>query len=96
MWNQWSDTRLTITLVYSKKVFVIDKVSKEYYSLRFLLIILSAMFLLIAIVIKLTSKGSIFSKQQGVRYRVRFFACPEFRTMVKNAKELKQTFFAFE
>jgi exopolysaccharide biosynthesis polyprenyl glycosylphosphotransferase len=53
------------------------------------LIILSPVFLLISILIKLSSKGPVFFHQERVSTYGRRFYVHKFRTMVENAEELK-------
>ena len=55
-----------------------------------ILIIWSPVILAIAIVVKLTSKGPVFFKQERVGLRGRRFYMYKFRTMVQNAEELKE------
>jgi lipopolysaccharide/colanic/teichoic acid biosynthesis glycosyltransferase len=52
------------------------------------LILLSPVFLAVAIAIKLTSKGPVFFTQQRFGYRRRLFSIYKFRSMVWNAPEL--------
>ncbi len=54
------------------------------------LIFLSPFFLLIALIIKLTSKGPVFYSQQRVGLNGRCFRLYKFRTMVEGADELKK------
>jgi exopolysaccharide biosynthesis polyprenyl glycosylphosphotransferase len=54
-----------------------------------LLFMLSPLFLTIAIIIKLTSKGPVVFKQKRVGLHGRQFYIYKFRTMVQNAEELK-------
>ncbi|GAB4322968.1 MAG: sugar transferase [Bacteroidales bacterium] len=56
-----------------------------------ILLIWSPVMLLIALAIKLTSKGPVFFKQERVGLRGRTFKMYKFRTMVVNAEELKKT-----
>lgn len=56
----------------------------------FALLFFSPFLILIAIVIKLESKGAILFKQKRVGLRGRMFTMYKFRTMVDNAEELKQ------
>jgi exopolysaccharide biosynthesis polyprenyl glycosylphosphotransferase len=56
-----------------------------------LLILLSPLFVLVGSLIKDTSRGPVFFKQERVGYNGRFFGCLKFRTMVENAEELKKT-----
>jgi exopolysaccharide biosynthesis polyprenyl glycosylphosphotransferase len=52
------------------------------------LCLLSPLFLFVAIVIKLTSKGPVFFTQQRYGHRRRLFRMYKFRSMVQNAAEL--------
>lgn len=77
--------------------------SKNYYSLyikqifdllfAFLgLLFFSPLFLLISILIKLDSKGPIIFKQKRVGKNGRIFTMDKFRTMVKEAEDLKEKY----
>ena len=55
-----------------------------------LLILLSPLFAVVSILIKGTSKGPVFFKQQRVGYNGRFFNCLKFRTMLENAEALQK------
>ena len=55
-----------------------------------LLIIFAPLLLVVSIIIKMTSKGPIFFVQQRIGYNGRIFGCLKFRTMVKNAEEIKE------
>lgn len=55
------------------------------------LILLSPLFVLIALIIKLTSKGPVFFVQERVGMNGRLFKMLKFRSMVVNAEELKQS-----
>jgi len=52
------------------------------------LVLLSPVFLAVAVAIKLTSKGPVFFTQQRFGYRRRLFSICKFRSMVWNAPEL--------
>lgn len=54
------------------------------------LIMLSPLFGVVSLLIKGTSKGPVFFKQERVGYNGRVFHCLKFRTMVENAEELKK------
>ncbi len=54
------------------------------------LIILSPVFVIVAIAIKLDSKGPIFFKQDRVGKDEELFSMYKFRSMVVNAEELKK------
>lgn len=67
-------------------------VSKRIFDVivsSFLLFILFPFFLLIAILIKLDSPGSVFFIQRRIGWRGRVFSCYKFRTMIKDAEKLK-------
>jgi len=55
-----------------------------------LLILISPLFAVVSILIKGTSTGSVFFKQQRVGYNGRRFNCLKFRTMVENAEALQK------
>ena len=55
-----------------------------------LLLLLSPLFVMVSILIKGTSKGPIFFKQQRVGYNGRIFNCLKFRSMVENAEMLQK------
>jgi exopolysaccharide biosynthesis polyprenyl glycosylphosphotransferase len=57
----------------------------------FILVIWSPILILIALIIKMTSRGPVFFKQKRVGLRGRTFYMYKFRTMVVNAEELKQS-----
>jgi len=61
----------------------------DYSCASFGLICLSPVFLLISILIKLTSKGPVFFNQERVGTYGRRFQVHKFRTMIENAEELK-------
>lgn len=54
------------------------------------LILLSPLFAVVSILIKGTSRGPVFFKQKRVGYNSRLFTCLKFRTMLKNAEDLKK------
>lgn len=56
-----------------------------------LLALLSPVFIVIALLIKTTSSGPVFFIQQRTGFRGRRFGMFKFRTMVKNAEELKES-----
>ena len=55
-----------------------------------LLALLSPLFAVLSILIKLTSKGPVIFRQRRVGYNGRPFTCLKFRTMVENAEEIKK------
>lgn len=56
----------------------------------FLLIVCSPIILVVSLLIKATSEGPVFFKQQRVGYNGRLFTLWKFRTMVVNADEMKK------
>jgi len=54
-----------------------------------LMLLFLPLFVIISILIKTTSKGPVFFKQQRVGYNGRLFTLYKFRTMVKDAEKLK-------
>jgi exopolysaccharide biosynthesis polyprenyl glycosylphosphotransferase len=60
-----------------------------------ILVIWSPIMLIIALLIKLTSKGPVFFKQKRVGLRGRTFYMYKFRTMVINAEDLQESLMAF-
>ena len=59
------------------------------------LAVLSPLFLLIAVAIKIDSPGPVFHPMEWMGYRGRRFRGYKFRTMVRDAEELKQELMAF-
>lgn len=77
-----------------------SNVPQDYFSLRvkrlidfigslWVIVLLSPLFVALALMIKLTSHGPVFFKQKRVGYRGRKFWVYKFRTMVVNAEALK-------
>ena len=60
----------------------------DIFGSLFLLAVLSPFFLIIALLIKLDSKGEVFFRQTRVTHYGREFRILKFRTMVSNAEEL--------
>ena len=54
------------------------------------LVLLSPLLIIIAIIIKIDSKGPIFFAQERVGYKGNHFKMYKFRSMVLNAEELKE------
>ena len=54
------------------------------------LILFSPLFLVTALLIRMTSKGPAFFIQDRIGYNGRIFKCIKFRTMVENAEEIKR------
>lgn len=96
--NYAPKTDLTSTLVaYDEIYLAADQFRREHRLKRIFdifaassaLVLLSPLFLLIALAIKLTSKGPVFFCQQRVGCGGRLFNLYKFRTMVANAEDLK-------
>lgn len=62
-----------------------------FISSLFLLLIFSWLYPIIAVLIKLTSKGSVFFVQKRIGYKGNTFNCYKFRTMQTNDKNNKYT-----
>lgn len=77
-----SNTPMDYVALRTKELF-------DYIFSALVLLLLSPLFLAIAIAIKIDSKGNIFFKQQRVGLRGRLFYVYKFRTMVSNAEELR-------
>src|SRR4051812_23508241 len=75
--------------VEHKPVQMVVKRLFDISASAFALWMLSPLLLLTAIVIKVTSKGPIFFKQERVGMHGRTFFMLKFRSMVQNAEELK-------
>lgn len=65
------------------------KASFDFFFSLFVLFLVSPVFLVIAIAIKLDDGGPVFFKQERVGLNGRRFSCYKFRTMVANAEALK-------
>jgi exopolysaccharide biosynthesis polyprenyl glycosylphosphotransferase len=63
----------------------------EFWISFFILFLLSPILLMIAVLIKITSKGPVIFKQERVGLRGRKFYIYKFRTMIQNAEELKES-----
>lgn len=66
------------------------KVAFDFLFSFFVLLILSPLFLLIGLFIKVSSKGPVFFKQERIGLMGRKFYIYKFRTMVPNAESLKE------
>jgi exopolysaccharide biosynthesis polyprenyl glycosylphosphotransferase len=72
-------------------IFLATKRFLDIVGAAFGLIALAPVFLLIAVAIKVTSKGPVFFRQERYGHRRRRFTIFKFRTMVHNAEELLPT-----
>lgn len=71
---------------------------KKFYDILFsglALIALSPLFLVISIIIKITSKGPVFFKQERLGKNGKIFKIIKFRTMVINAEQIGDRLFVF-
>lgn len=71
--------------------FYVKRISDFLVSL-FALIILSPIFLILAIIIKIDSRGSVFFKHKRIGKNGKYIYIYKFRTMVNNAEELLKKF----
>jgi exopolysaccharide biosynthesis polyprenyl glycosylphosphotransferase len=78
-----SNTPLNYFELRVKEVF-------DFLFSAFVVIVLSPVYVLLALAIKIDSKGPVFFKQKRVGLRGRKFIVYKFRTMVTNAEELKE------
>jgi hypothetical protein len=69
---------------------IIKNIADMYFAIS-AIILLSPLFLLIAILIKLESRGPVFFKQERLGLRGRKFKLYKFRTMVVNAEDLLES-----
>ena len=51
------------------------------------LLVFSLLFAVVAVLIKLDSKGTVFFRQERIGYRFKPFSIYKFRTMIRNAEE---------
>jgi exopolysaccharide biosynthesis polyprenyl glycosylphosphotransferase len=63
------------------------KRSAEVLTAAFMLLLLSPLFLLLALPVKLSSKGAVIFKQERIGYRGKPFMIYKFRTMIENAED---------
>lgn len=84
---------------FSRKLAVIPSRLERLSEMIFAgaaLLILSPLFLLIALVIKLSSPGPVFFRQERVGYKGRTFYCYKFRTMRKHSEtETHEEYFSY-
>jgi exopolysaccharide biosynthesis polyprenyl glycosylphosphotransferase len=92
-YNTFSDSELFNDLVPYHEDYVARQEVKRLLDVVGALIgltLLSPVFLLIAVAIKITSKGPVFFTQQRYGYRRRLFRMLKFRSMVNNAPQLME------
>ena len=100
-WLEMLKTKAEVTHIEDTTFFSFSNVPNNYFALTiknvfdflFSLVIVSLsspFFVLIAILIKTTSKGPLFFKQERVGLRGRKFTVYKFRTMVDNAEKLRE------
>ena len=80
--------KITLVDTPSNRMPLIIKTMADIYFSITAVIILSPLFLLIAILIKLESRGPVFFKQERIGLRGRKFKLYKFRTMVADAEKL--------
>ncbi len=85
---------MTVSMTPSKVGQVLLKEVLDFCGAAILLLLLSPLFLLIAIAIKLTSPGPVFYRWRVSGLNGREFTSYKFRTMVVNADELKPALLA--
>lgn len=71
-----------------KKMQLVIKRFTDIFVSGMVLIVLSPVFLIIAMLIKMTSKGPVFFRQERLGKRGKIFKILKFRTMVVNAEHL--------
>ena len=59
-----------------------------------ILLLLAPLFIVVSIMIKATSDGPVFFRQKRLGYNGRIFSCLKFRTMIRNADEMKKELLA--
>ncbi len=75
-----------LNILNKRKVSLLLKRIFDIVMSLVLLIVLSPLFIVIAIVIKLNSKGPVFFRQQRVTTNMKLFGIFKFRSMVQNAE----------
>lgn len=79
--------------LYTSPKMNIELILKRFMDITlslFLIIMLLPIFLIIGVLVKATSKGPMFFRQQRVGYNGRIFTLYKFRTMVEDAEKLKE------
>lgn len=89
--NYFGETPVMTFKTTSTDYFALTvKTVLDYFISIFALLLFLPVLFISGIIIKIESKGPVFFKQKRVGLRGRMFAMYKFRTMVKNADELKQ------
>jgi exopolysaccharide biosynthesis polyprenyl glycosylphosphotransferase len=79
--------------LYTSPKMNIELILKRFMDIAislFLILMLLPIFLVISVLIKATSSGPVFFRQQRVGYNGRLFTLYKFRTMVEDAEKLKK------
>lgn len=90
--NVLDDSIENINIVEHKKIYFGIKRILDFMLSFFATLLLSPIFLIIAILIKLDSKGPVFFKHKRIGQNGEIIYIYKFRTMVCNAEELKKKF----
>ncbi|MBN2411745.1 sugar transferase [candidate division KSB1 bacterium] len=92
MMNQFGNISL-LTISKSRQYKNIFSPYKHWFDILFsilFIIILSPLFLMIALLIKITSRGPVFFVHKRIGYNKRIFNMIKFRTMIKEAEEMQE------
>ncbi len=92
MMNQFGNVSL-LTICKSRQYKNIFSPFKHWFDIFFsifFIIILSPLFLMIALLIKITSRGPVFFVHKRIGYNKRIFNMIKFRTMIKEAEEMQE------
>lgn len=93
-WNSLNDdlkneeVKIYYEILKNKKVSLIIKRLFDFILSFILLILLSPLILIVSLIIKSTSKGSIFYLQERVTKNKKIFKIFKFRTMIENADKI--------
>ena len=87
---QTDDVRKYYNILKKKQVSLFFKRAFDVVVSSIMLIILSPVFLILAIAIKIDSKGPVFYRQERVTQYGKHFRIHKFRTMVQNADKGSQ------
>jgi exopolysaccharide biosynthesis polyprenyl glycosylphosphotransferase len=84
---------LSMIDLYTSPKMTLELIAKRFMDITvslFLILMLFPIFLMICVLIKGTSSGPVFFRQQRVGYNGRLFTLYKFRTMVKDAERLQK------